>query len=687
MLKKYPYCKQSALKDCGPASLLMILKFYGGNDNIDHINELSKTTKKGTTAYNLIIAAKELGFMAKGIKTTIESDDVILPCIAHVIIDNTYKHYVVIYQINYKKQFVLIADPSDKIKKMSFEEFNKIWTNILIILYPIKPLLNLNKNHSLKQFFINTIKTHQGLFVNIIILSFFVMLFSIISSYAFKYLLDSQRENIICILTFFLTSELLNILTKLFRNKILIYINQKIDFNLTIESMKKIIHLPYHYYHTKTTGDIISRINDLDNIRDVISSTLISIFIDLPFSLISGIVLYFINEKLFFISLLILIFNLLINFIFKDSFNSLISKSQTKKADTMSYMVEAVSGFETIKGLSIENNVINKIKDKHIQFLNKLFSLDNTYNLQFLLKELVNNLGILFILFSGCLLVMDNKMTIGNLLVFQSLLIYFLEPSKNLIELNYKLKEAKSSLKRVLEIMDNEEDKGLDIKLDGDIVFKNLSYSYDDINYQLKNINLIINKNSRVLIIGPSGSGKSTILKIIMKYYKVKRDSLLIGENDINDYDYQKFKNDVCYISQNEIIFTDTLINNLKLDRKLSNQKILDVAKLCEVDKIIKNEPLGYNYLLEENGFNISGGERQRIILARSLLKNSKYLFIDEGLNQMDHNLERRILKKVFNKYKDKTIIIISHRLENMDLFDKVIKVHDGKVEEVERAK
>ena len=203
----------------------------------------------------------------------------------------------------------------------------------------------------------------------------------------------------------------------------------------------------------------------------------------------------------------------------------------------------------------------------------------------------------------------------------------------------------------------------------GDIVIDNLNYSFGD-NTVLKNINLKIINGSKVMVIGSSGSGKSTLFKILKKYYEIPRNQIYIDEIDINDYQ----TSDIVYVSQSEILFSDTVYNNI------NSNNIIDISKLCLVDKIVQKNQLGYNMLIEENGFNLSGGERQRIILARAIARDFNILVIDEGLSQVDTNMERKIMKNLFQKYQKQTIIFISHRLDNIDLFDQVIKIEKGQI-------
>ena len=186
------------------------------------------------------------------------------------------------------------------------------------------------------------------------------------------------------------------------------------------------------------------------------------------------------------------------------------------------------------------------------------------------------------------------------------------------------------------------------------------------------------------MILGNSGGGKSTIMKILYKYYEIDRDSVYINDYDLNDYSISDIRKYITYISQNEIIFSGTIRENILLDREVSETHFLNICNITGVSEIIKDNPFGYNFMLEENGTNLSGGQRQKIILARRLLKNSNVIMIDEGLNQIDSKFEREILVNIFNYFHDKTFIIISHREVNMDLYNRVVHINKGFVKKME---
>lgn len=660
----------------------MIINFYGGNLPIDQIRDLTKTDKNGTTAFHIIEACKSIGFNAEGIKSSLEQlnkENLILPCIAHVVIDGKYKHFVVIYKIDFKNKKIIIADPSCSIKKITFSEFQKMWSGVLITLYPLKKL-PLTQNISFIDFLLKIIKLHKTFVFNIIMLSIFITMFSVISSFYMKNILDAiNYNNLTIIFIFFLFINIFKILSDFFRNKLLIYLNQKIDLLLTLDTYKKIISLPYNYYHTRTTGDIISRVNDLSIIRNMITKVSLSLFIDLPLALVTFIIFYIINTKLFFISLIIVFIYLLLMIFSKNRITNNINTIQVNKSETMSYMIETINGFETVKSVGNEAQIIDKFEKKYVKFLKNIFKFDNYNNTISILKDLVNAMGYLTIIYVGAKMVTLGNLTFGDLLVFVNLLNYFLEPIKNIIDLNSEIKEAKNSLRRILELFKNENKKQtfIDNVKVKEISFNNLSYSYDYKEKQLKNINLKL-KKQKILILGKSGSGKSTLFKLLMRYYEIPRNQITINGYDINDYKDDVIKQNFSYISQNEILYTDSIYNNLKIDKNITEEQIIEISKKCFIDEFLND--LGLNMLIEENGYNLSGGQRQRIILARALLKNFEVLIIDEGLSQMDINLERKILKNLFKMYENKMIIVISHRLDNMDLYDRVIELKNGEI-------
>lgn len=675
MRKKYPFTKQEGLKDCAAACMQMIIKYYNGYISINDLNEMLETTKEGVSAFKIIEVSNKIGFKATGIRLNLLelTKSVTLPVIAHVVINN-YNHYIVVYKIDSFKKSVIIADPQSKIKTISFKEFESIWTNVIINLYPVKPIEHRNYEKHLN--YKNIILKNKKTIFQLCYISFIYMILSIVASFYMKYVFDNYLSNFHLIFTVFILFIIINlykIFTNLIRTKILIDLNKNIDIDLSLDIFSKILSLPYGYYRNKTTGEIITRYTELSKIRETISKVLLTLFLDLPLCITSFIIMYFLNSKLTMISLIAVLLYAVIVIAYNRILNDTILEAQIKKAEMNTVLIESINGFETIKGLNLYDYINLKFENKYIKYLKNVIKIDSILNIKENLKEIVNQLIEMIIIFTGVIYVRSETITIGTLMTYNSILVFFLAPIRNLLSLDNSIIESKRIVKRVNEMLKKEENvKKINIVY-SDILIKSLSFKQNE-KIILNKINLHISKGEKVIITGKSGSGKSTLLKILMNYYNDYQ-----GEIKINGINIKSINLKNVYISQNEILFTDTIYNNIVLGNNDSN--FSEIVKMCYVDEII-NSNLGYNQIIEENGFNISGGQKQRIILARSIINEFDLLLIDEGLNQIDVELERKILKNLFNKFHDKTIIIVSHRLENMDLYDKLIKLENGKVKE-----
>ena len=682
-MTKYPFVKQVDLKDCASCCLLMIIKYYNGFVSLEKLRDITKTTKLGVNAYNLCEGAKEVGFEAECLKVSIENLDkkeIFLPIIAHVKINN-YGHYVVIYKVNKKKKYLIIGDPASKVKKVTFEEFLKIWNGIIINLHPCRKMPMENDN-SIFYFIVELIKPFKTISIFVFLLSVLVIIFSCASSLYFKIILDNINTSynyLLFIFIIFLIIEIIKLLNTYLRNRLVIFLNQKLDMNISSNVFDKIIDLPYQYYRNRTTGEIVSRFNDLNLIKDTIIKIIVSVSTDLPLLIVSLIIMFFTSIKLSIILVSFVVCYVIMVIIFHPLTNKKIHDLQFQKEDYTSTIVEAVGGFETIKNLNIESSIKNKFGLKYYNFLEKYFKFQSMINFKQLLSDLILGVSITIIIYYSSVQIYDNNFTIGTLMMFYTLANYFIDSIKNILNLDVNFKEAINSLKRVVGLFIDYKDSGIVNNFNfKKIEISNLTYSYDNCETILDNINLEINRGEKILITGSSGSGKSTLFKILMKYYLIDNNKVFVDDIDYNYFSKKAISSSITYISQNEILFSDTLLNNLSVYKK---DKLEEVISLCEIDKILNKRKINLNYVVEENGFNFSGGEKQRFILGRSLQKDFKILLIDEGLNQMDVNLERRILKRLFSKYHDKTIIIVSHRLDNLDLYDRNIEIKDGKIE------
>ncbi len=685
-MKKYPVVIQDGLKDCGVCSLLMIMKKYGGGASKEYLRELTKTTKDGVNAYSLIDAAKKLNFSASGVTGSVEQlNNDLLPCIAHVIIDKKYKHFIVIYKINKNKKTLLIADPAKGLKTITFKEFNQITTNNYILLKPNKKIQNISCNNILISNILTFIKKLKKPLIYIIIMSLIYTFLNIFLSFNFKFIIDyainySSKYNIYAISIALMILIVIKEISSYFRNLLLNNINHQLDFELITDTFNHILSLPYLYFKNRTTGEITSRIQDINSIKEVISKLFMTIFIDSILVIFVFITLFKINSTLTWIAISLVIIYIVILFIFRKILHKKIIESKETSAIVNSYLVESINGLETIKSLNKKRAFNIRLKEKYFNYIKVSNDTNNIFLLETFLKELIQSLGIMLLITIGSIFVINNQLTLADLITYNSLIFYFLEPIRNIIDSDIIFREAIVSFKRINELYEIEEEKTNNETgqiLKGNIKISNLTYSYNGKNNILNNCNLEIKNGEKILLYGQSGNGKSTIARILMKYININNGYVSIEGKDINKYNLSDLRNNICHVSQNEIVFTDSIYNNVILDEE-NFQKYNEISNLCLLKEVYKNNILAYDMLLEEDGFNISGGERQRIILARALYQNKNIYILDESLSEVDIHKEREILKNIFNNYKDKTFIVISHRFDNNDLFDRKIEIKNG---------
>ena len=674
-MKRFSLVKQIDLKDCGPACVGMILKHYHGNISLGKLQELCKTTKNGTTAFDLVNALRKLGFLSEGFSIDLQNmNNIKLPCIAHITVNKSYQHFIVIYKINFDKKYLIIADPIDRVKKISFSEFEKMFNNIIITAKPLRPLIFSNKNdylYKLIKFFL--LKNKLTLLL-ILLSSTFYTLLTILISFNINYFLDGFNENktpiyFIYLFIIFTFLILLKSSINFIKNKVLIKLNQKLDQFLTNDIIETIIHLPYRYYSNHTTSEVITRVKDLDKVKSFINDFILSVFIDIP--LIIGIMLclFYLNITLTLCTFILILLYLLLIIIFKPKYENYIKKLHIKNVKVNTFLFEHFKAYETIKGLNIETATFNKFKNLYNSYLKTNYEFEKKYNLEFLFKDLLYSIGPLLILFVGSFYVIQNEISFGKLIAINVLVSSCLFSIKNFTDLYIDYKEAKEAIYRIDNLLIKEKVLKIKHQIKGDILINNLSYKN-----LLYNVSFHIKNGEKVMLLGKTGSGKTTLCHLLKKYYKVNNNMILIDNLDINKY--SNLKDNITYVSQNEKLFTTTLFENLTLNQVCTNDKLDNIIKMCEIDKFM-DPKLGLDMLIEEDGFNLSGGQQQQIVLARSLLRENKIMIIDEAMNQMDINLEKRILKRIIKTYKDKTIIIVTHRLTNQSLFNKIINLED----------
>ena len=685
MLNKKLIVKQNGFKDCGASCLLSIMKYYGCEASHEEVTFTLKTGVDGTNAYNIINGSRLYGFDGYGIHYTYEeiiNSEVSFPIICHVIKNNMY-HFIVVYKVN--KNSLTIMDPGSNITKMTFDEFKKIYQETSLVIYPVKKVNNLVNKNKLLDVIIDYLKLEKKNLIMIISTSTILIILSILINYftliIIDYILPNYNYSLLIKITisFLITSIIKNIINYI-RGKLIIKVNSKLTINLNNNIIKKLFNLPYQFFKNKSTPEVISRINDLKEFKDSFSEIIINISTNILLVFISFILLLKINIKLFIIYIIEITIYILITLIYKNKNNKHIDEILINESNYNKTLNDSIYSYEINKNLNLNNNTLKNIEISYIKndYSHKIY--DYSINFQILLKELISNLTYIISLFISTICIHKNIMTLGNFLLFNSLIYYFTEPLKNILELEPNINYLKNIYRRIndLLLVSSEETNKTDKIIRGNIVIKNLYYLVNE-KELFSNVSFKIKYGSKFLIYGNSGNGKSTIIKILLKYLNDYKGNIFIDNKNIKDIDSNIISNSMTYVSQNNFILNDTLRNNIIYGRRINDEEYERVIHICNLDTLRNSNKLRTNMIIEEDGFNISGGERQKIILARSILKDSEFIILDEALSEIGVEEEKEIIKKLFNYFKEKTIIYISHKQEIIEMFNEKYKLERSK--------
>lgn len=691
-MKRYAYVAQMDMRDCGVAALASIAKHYGSDFSLAHLRELAKTTKEGTTALGIVEAAKKMGFETKAIKANMElfdMTDIPYPFIVHVNKEGKLQHFYVVYKA--KKDYLIIGDPdpSVKVTKMSKERFKQEWTGVAIFLAPApsyKP--HKDKKNGLLSF-LPLILKQKTLITYIVLASLLVTLVNIVGSYYLQGILDeyipnNMKSTLGIISLGLVITYILQQLMAFSQSYLLTVLSQRLTIDVILSYIRHIFTLPMSFFATRRTGEIISRFTDANSIIDALASTILSLFLDVSIVFIVGSVLVLQNIQLFLLTLVALPIYTVIIFAFLKPFEKMNHDVMQSNAMVSSAIIEDINGIETIKSLTSEELRYQKIDSEFVDYLDKSFKLSKYENVQTSLKhgaQLILNVAILWF---GARLVMDNKISIGQLITYNTLLSYFTNPIENIINLQTKLQSAKVANKRLNEVYlvasEFEGTTSMTSNLSGDITFHDVSYRYGFGSYTLSDLNLTIKQGEKVSLVGISGSGKTTLAKMIVNFYEPNQGNIRLGNMDLKMIDKKQLRQYINYLPQQSYIFSGSILDNLTLGASpdITQEDIIMACQIAEIRADIEAMPLGYQTELSD-GAGLSGGQKQRLALARALLTQAPILILDEATSGLDVLTEKKVINNLM-QLTDKTIIFVAHRLSIAKQVDRVLVLDKGKL-------
>ena len=616
------------------------------------------------------------------------------------------------------KDYVIIGDPATELKKISLDEFYKNFTGVLLLLNPTSEF-NVNQRKKLApgapgyeaqqanekddgkpnrwgmmKRYIDLLLPQKKLFFYAILSSVITTILGIASSMFNKILMDEVlpyglKNLLVSLIVVFSVVNLTSTLLSTVRQWILIFLSIKIDIPLMLGYFEHVYKLPMKFFASRKTGEITTRYSDASTIKSVFTSIALSVVMDIVMACATGVILFRMNATLFSISIFTTLLSILLVFIFKQPFKRINEETMQQSAILNSQMIESLRGIETVKCNAEEDRELEALEREYIKSLKISLRSSKISTVQSLISTLITTILGMVTSYVGIMQVLNGEMTLGGYMAFSTLSSYFTNPVSELVGLQMSIQQAQISIKRLTEIMDyeSEQDETREYtemeKIDGDIEFKDVSFRYGSRSPALSHVSFTIPYGKKVALVGSSGSGKSTITKLLLKYYEPESGTISVGGVDLDEYSNASVRRAIAYVPQNVELFSKTIYDNIRISRpEASLDEVKAAAKKADAHEFIRKLPLQYNTYLEEAGNGLSGGEKQRIALARAFLKDANLYILDESTSSLDFGTENTIFDMIYNQLADRSMLIVAHRLSTIRDCDLILVMDHGEIVE-----
>jgi len=693
VIPRFACVQQAEEMDCGAACLAMVCKHYGIGMTLGKLREMANVTTQGATMESLARTGESLGFTARGVQCTMDRLRTFeLPLIAHWM----GYHYIVVYGVS--KRNVWVADPAIGFKKMTVEEFERGWSGTCLVFTPGEDMSQVAATRSPWVRFARYLVPHKKILLHLFLATFVIQVLGIAPPVIIQNILDGvivhQDVNLLHLLIVGLVvTNVFSQLMATIRAKLANFMVRKLDFDMMSQFFKHTLSLPYSFFAKRKTGDIFARFQENQTIRAFLTESTVTTVLNLLMIFIYFTVLFLYNVKLTLLLIAFVVPILALTVLVTPKVKAYARESFSAGTDAKSFLMEALGGVETVKGMGIERPVRLKWEKKYAKALEVAYR-SQSFSIGIgLAGQLLNAATTIAILWAGATLVLSRELTIGQLIAFNALMGSVLAPLMGLVGLWSMLNDAAVAMERLGDVLDLEpEQRPEDMvsrvalpELQGDIRLDGVYFRYgsDDTPYVLENISMEIKPGELVAIVGRSGSGKTTLAKLLVGFYPPTEGKLTIDGYDINVIDKEYYRAQVGYVMQSNLLFSGTIAENIASgDTSPDRRRIEEVAKKADAHAFIAKMPLGYEQVVGERGMGLSGGQIQRLCIARALYHDPRLLVFDEATSALDTQSESNIIAAMSDILKGRTAVIIAHRLSTIMRANKILVLYEGAVVE-----
>lgn len=688
LTRRYPYYGQQSASDCGAACLVMVGRYWGKQFSLNRLRELARVNRSGSLLKGLITAAETIGFVTRPVKASLDQlAKQQLPAIAHW----KGNHYIVVYEI--KGDRVIVGDPALGQRTLKAREFQAGWTDYALLLQPTVLLTEAQEAKTQFWQFLELVRPHQVVISEIFVASLLIQLFSLVTPLLTQLLLDRvvvQRSSLslIAVVVGLLIFGLFKVAMTGLRQYLLDHTAQRVDAALIVGFIRHTFRLPLSFFESRYVGDIIARIQENHKIQRFLTGEALSIVLDLLTVFIYIGLMFWYSWQLALLALSIIPPFLLLALIATPFLQKVSREIFTALAKESSFLIEALTGVTTIKSMAVEQ----RVRWQWEEFLNR--SISKTFAGQVISNQLqifsstIEVLASTAILGYGAWQVIQNQLTIGQLVAFNMLLANVISPFKRLTILWNQLQEVVISVERINDVLDAEPEEDLNLQprqimssLKGHLSFQAVTFRYhpDSETNVIENLSFEVLPGQTVALVGRSGSGKTTVSKLILGMYAPTDGKILIDGQDLTTISLQSLRSQIGVVDQSNFLFGGTIRENISISHPEANiEEIRHAAVLAGASEFIEQLPLSYEAPIGERGGMLSGGQCQRLAIARALLGNPRLLILDEATSNLDAESERIIQTNLNTILKGRTTIVIAHRLSTIRQADLILVLDRG---------
>jgi HlyB family type I secretion system ABC transporter len=693
LLKRLPVVRQQSETDCGAACLATICRYDRKYVSLNRLRELARVGQSGASMYNLIQAAKSLGYEAFPILEIYEN---FAKSDRPAIVNWRGYHWIVVYRAT--DQYVTIADPGQGLIKIPKDDFLDDWTRYTIHLTPTEKVKNIEESKPSLNQFIPYIKPYWKPILEIALASFMMQIMVMLLPVFTKFMIDEvvikQNSQWLYISLVAVSAiSILNITISYFRQQLSLFVSLKATLLMVTDFYQHVLALPISYFTSRKVGDVTSRFGENQKIVSFFTDIGLQTFLNVISAILYLGLMFYFNVSLTLIACLFLFLHLVNVYLITPSLQRVYRDVFQKGADADSFAIESLSGLSTIKTMGIEHATRWQVENLYVRANNAYLQTINLGIISNIASGLVSSLSDVAVLFFGAVMVMRNQLTIGELVAFTTISKSFSAPIMSLIGVWDVFQETLNAVERLNDVFEtkpelNQADAKAKIQLPkvrGHIRFDNLVFRYepDSDRNILQNINLEIHPSQRIALVGRSGSSKSTLIKLLLGFYSPTSGNIYLDGFNVQDAWLPSLRKQIGIVPQQSHLFRGTVRDNIARGKpKASLLEIIEAATLAHAHEFITNLPHGYDSIVEEEGSNFSGGQRQRLTIARALIRKPQILILDEATSALDNETEKIVLDNINHAFGDRTMITIAHRLSTVRQADLVVVLDHGNIVE-----